>query len=80
MITVIGTNGCGQCISVKNKLEQNNIQFEYKLFNTYSDIEQDKILAMAEEKGISSFPIIIQDGEIKKVKDILKREDKNKNE
>ena len=61
VIKVIGTNGCGQCMMTKTILTNKNIEFDYVLLNDMSTEDQDYYLNLANEKGITTFPLIIKD-------------------
>jgi len=69
-IIVIGKVGCGNCLKIKNKLDNKNIKYKYKLISEYSQKEQDNIINQAIVKNIMTFPIVIKDNQIIDVKDI----------
>ena len=71
MITVIGTNGCTHCMIAKNKLNQKGITFEYKLITDFTGDEQDKLLSEADKCGITKFPLIVENNQLKNLEEIL---------
>lgn len=71
MITVIGNQGCSRCTQTKNILTQKGIEFTYKLFNDFSNNEQEEIMINAQNKGQTNFPIILKNNEIITLEDVI---------
>ena len=65
MLEVIGTQGCGKCLAVKNILSNKGISYEYKLYE-----ELDKEDFQRVESRIKSFPLILQDNKEIKLEEI----------
>lgn len=64
MILLIGTKHCSRCQMTTNILTNKNIPFEYKLFDSLSQEDQDKYLNIAKNVNQTSFPIIFKDDKI----------------
>lgn len=64
MILVVGTEHCSRCDTVKNILNNKNIEYEYRYISEYSEENKEKVLAMAKEAQQTSFPLIIKDERI----------------
>lgn len=69
MITLVGKENCGRCTMVKNILEEKNIDFEYKYI---SELENEsEIMEQAIAKKIMNMPLIIKDGEIVTLQEVI---------
>lgn len=65
MVTIIGTKGCSRCYAVKAQYEKKQIDYTYKLLNELPEEQQEELLCRAEQKHITSFPLILDEsGEI----------------
>jgi glutaredoxin len=64
LILVIGTENCSRCIMTKTILINKQIDFEYKLIDSFSDEDKDKYMNMAQQAGQMSFPLIVKDNKI----------------
>lgn len=65
-IIIYGTKTCNVCKMVKNRLEENKIDFSY--------IDDDEVtMTYAAKAGISTVPIIEIDGTIYSTQDALKK-------
>ena len=71
MLRVIGTKNCGRCISIKNALMNNNVEFEQILITDISENEREEILLKAKEKKQEQFPLIMKDDEIITLREAL---------
>ena len=69
MIKIIGNENCSRCEMTKLILTQNNIEFEYDLFSNLDN--QLELRKEAMSKGMMSFPIIIKDGVMVKLQEVL---------
>ena len=69
MIKVIGTENCSRCEMTKLILTQNNIEFEYDLFSNLDNQLEIRKQAMA--KGMLNFPIVLKDGEMVELQEVL---------
>lgn len=72
LIKVIGKVGCSKCFVAKMKLDKRNIDYEYSNLNVLPADERRKYVNLAREDGKATFPIIIKDGELCTVEEILK--------
>jgi glutaredoxin len=71
MYLLIGKNNCINCEIMKTKLQNNNIEFEYQLFNELSKEVSFRYLTMARESGFLEFPLIIKDGKMIDHKEVI---------
>ena len=69
MIKVIGTENCSRCEMTKQILKQNNIEFKYSLFSELDN--QLEIRKEAMSKGMINFPIVLKDGEMVELQEVL---------
>lgn len=69
MIKIIGNENCSRCEMTKLILTQNNIEFEYDLFSNLDN--QLELRKEAMSKGMMSFPIIIKDGVMVELQEVL---------
>lgn len=69
MIKVIGNKNCSHCEMVKQKLKQNNIEFEYVLFTEVENSLELRKEAM--KKGLMSFPMILENGSLVDLQEVL---------
>lgn len=61
MIRIIGNRGCSRCIATKNDFAKKLIEFKYELIENLPQEEQDQILKLAEESGVATFPILLDE-------------------
>jgi arsenate reductase-like glutaredoxin family protein len=71
MYLLIGKKNCISCEIMKTKLQNNNIEFEYQLFNELSNEVSFKYLTMARDSGLLEFPLIIKDGKMIDHKEVV---------
>jgi len=69
LIKIIGNENCSRCEMTKLILTQNNIEFEYDLFSNLDN--QLELRKEAMSKGMMSFPIIIKDGVMVELQEVL---------
>lgn len=69
MIKVIGNTNCSRCAMTKKILEKNNIEFEYVLITDLDN--QSELLEEATQKGLMSFPLIIKDGTMISLQEVI---------
>ena len=69
LIKVIGNENCSRCEMTKRILTQNNIEFEYDLFSNLDNQLEIRKQAMA--KGMLNFPIVLKDGEMVELQEVL---------
>ena len=70
MVRVIGEKGCSRCEITKQILKNKGITFEYILLSEQSEEEQNKILNLAQEKGMMQMPLILKDDCLVEIKEI----------
>ena len=58
MYTIYGKPSCGYCLQVKELLEQNKLEFEYKQLGTHYNL--DELMTLA--PNAKSFPQVFKDG------------------
>lgn len=61
MITIIATPNCSRCMVTKRKLENAEIDFEYKLMTSLPTEEQETIRFKAIEAGQKQFPVLLNE-------------------
>jgi len=71
VLLVIGTANCSRCNMTKSILDNKNIDYTYKLNNEILKDEFNRYLKKARVKGLMNFPLIIRDGEIITLNDIV---------
>lgn len=71
MILLLGKEFCSACNMTKTILKNKGVEFEYKLLSELDDSDKNKYLNLAEEKGINNLPIILDNDEIKTLKEVL---------
>jgi len=70
MITIIGAKNCGKCVTTANVLKEKGLEYHYKLFENLNEEEKVIVLDRAKEKGIVSFPIILNEEEVITLKEV----------
>lgn len=71
MIKVIGKKNCSSCAMVKTLLTNNKIEYTYELLEDLDETSQQQYMDMAIEKGVMSMPLIIKDGELISIKEVI---------
>lgn len=63
MYTLIGKENCGRCEMAKTILKNKNIPFNYELISDLSNERRLDIIDKAQEMGIATFPIIMNEND-----------------
>ena len=71
MIKVIGKENCGACIMAKKVLTRKGVDFEYVYLDELEEEEREEILRMSDEQGMRSMPLIIKDGKLVTLQEVL---------
>lgn len=71
MISVIGKENCGACMMARKVLTKKGVEFEYIHLNDLSEEEKDVVLKLADEQGVRSMPLIIKDGKLVTLQEVL---------
>lgn len=71
MISVIGKENCGACMMARKVLTKKGVEFEYIHFNDLSEEDKDAVLKLADEQGMRSMPLIIKDGKLVTLQEVL---------
>lgn len=71
MVTVIGKNNCPRCDVVVRKLESLGKLFEYMKKEEMESARFNEIMKKAMSKGLMSMPIVIKDGDIVEIKEVI---------
>ena len=71
MIKVIGKENCGACMMAKKVLTRKGVDFEYVYLDELEEEEREEILRMSDEQGIKSMPLIIKDGKLVTLQEVL---------
>lgn len=71
MIKVIGKENCGACMMAKKVLTKKGVEFEYVYLNDLSEEERDVVLKLADEQGMRSMPLIVKDGKLVTLQEVL---------
>ena len=71
MIVIYGRPGCGACENVKNILNKKSIAYTYIDISQMDEKGFDIIMQDAEAAGIRALPIIMQDGQVLSVTQVL---------
>lgn len=72
MLKVIASMGCVKCKEASRKLRKHDINFSYKLISELEENEAENYKSKAINAGQQNFPIIIQEGEIVNLEDVIK--------
>ena len=71
MIKVIGKENCGACMMAKKVLTRKGIEFEYVHLDELDEEERAEILKMADEQGMRSMPLIVKDGKLVTLQEVM---------
>jgi glutaredoxin len=71
MITLVTTKGCSHCKQTENIFKQKGVDFIVKDITEFDSNIQDEYISKAQGIGISSFPLIVNDGVIVKMEDVV---------
>ena len=71
MIKVIGKENCGACMMAKKVLTRKGVDFEYVYLDELEEEEREEILRMSDEQGMKSMPLIIKDGKLVTLQEVL---------
>lgn len=71
MIEIIANFGCSKCKQAAQTLKRNNINFSYKLITEMTKDKVEKYKDKAIKAGQQNFPIIIKEGELVKLEDVI---------
>ena len=71
MIKVIGKESCGACMMAKKVLTRKGIEFEYVHLDELDEEEREVVLKMADEQGMRSMPLIVKDGKLVTLQEVL---------
>lgn len=72
MLQLIGTHNCNRCAMTKTILNNKGIRYQYIQYEELSQVEQDYYFELARKEGHGSFPILLLDGEITTLQDLMK--------
>lgn len=68
MIKLYGSTSCTRCEMVKNVLETKGVEYEYSLLEDAAN--QDELIAKAQEKGLTTLPLIFKNDEIITIEEV----------
>ena len=71
MIKVIGKENCGACMMAKKVLTRKGVDFEYVYLDELEEEERKEVLRMADEQGMRSMPLIVKDGKLVTLQEVL---------
>ena len=71
MIKVIGKENCGACMMAKKVLTRKGVDFEYVYLDELEEEERKEVLRMSDEQGIRSMPLIVKDGKLVTLQEVL---------
>ena len=71
MISVIGKENCGACMMARKVLTKKGVEFEYVHLDDLSEEDKDVVLKLVEEQGMRSMPLIIKDGKLVTLQEVL---------
>ena len=71
MIKIIGKENCGACMMAKKVLTRKGVDFEYVYLDELEEEEREEILRMSDEQGMKSMPLIIKDGKLVTLQEVL---------
>lgn len=71
MIVIYGRPGCGACENVKMILNKRNIGFTYVDTSQMDEKGFDFVMQAAEQANVRTMPIIMRDGQIVTVAQVL---------
>ena len=71
MIKVIGKENCGACMMAKKVLTRKGVDFEYVHLDELDAEEREVVLKMADKQGMRSMPLIVKDGKLVTLQEVL---------
>ena len=71
MIKVIGKENCGACMMAKKVLTRKGVDFEYVYLDELEEEERKEVLRMSDEQGMRSMPLIVKDGKLVTLQEVL---------
>ena len=71
MIKVIGKENCGACMMAKKVLTRKGVDFEYVYLDELEEEERKEVLRMSDEQGMKSMPLIVKDGKLVTLQEVL---------
>ena len=71
MIKVIGKENCGACMMAKKVLTRKGVDVEYVYLDELEEEERKEVLKMADEQGMRSMPLIVKDGKLITLQEVL---------
>ena len=71
MIKVIGKENCGACMMAKKVLTRKGVDFEYVYLDELEEEERKEVLRMYDEQGMRSMPLIVKDGKLVTLQEVL---------
>lgn len=71
MIEIVGSRNCNRCNMIKTIFDNKKIEYSYYIFEDLSSEVQSQIMEIAQSHGMTNFPVIFVDKEIKDVKEIM---------
>lgn len=71
MIRIISNKSCLNCRIVKETLKKKGIAFTEELIDSLSQEEQDKLMDMASQKRLLKMPLILKQGELTTLNELL---------
>ena len=64
MLKVVGKNGCGACVVLKEKLTNEGVEFEYVMFEDIDVKARREYVTKSRNAGIQRFPMVFNDDEV----------------
>lgn len=64
MLKVVGKNGCGACVVLKEKLTNEGVEFEYVMFEDIDVKARREYVTKSRNAGIQRFPMVFKDDEV----------------
>jgi len=71
MYLLIGKENCSRCEMIKNILSNKNIEFEYKILESFSEEERKNYIKLGKEFKQTSFPLIVKDNKVLDLKEVI---------
>lgn len=72
MLKIIGSEGCGRCLTVLNLLKNKGVDFDYVVLSALQEEEVANLMQEARGKKMMSLPLIKKDGELITLEEALK--------
>lgn len=64
MLTVVGKNGCGNCVTLKEKLTKDGVEFEYMMLEDLDRETKRDYVNKARSAGLAHFPMVFENNEV----------------